>query len=487
MKPIRTPRLWWFIVIVALLIGGTTFAASQQHGDAENNVYVVQAGDSLSKIARNLGISVDDLLAANPQITNPNAIYVGQHLNLPGVSNALPNPQVVIDPPPIPTPLPEPTIAPLPTGNIAEKPTLPAVPQFPVSASQSVGLLPVVTGFQNPVYLTHAGDQSGRVFVVEQRGIVWIVENGVINPVPFLNINQQVLGNTSEKGFLGLAFHPNYAQNGYVFGHYSNLAGDTVVARWTVSTDANLIDPATQKTVLQIPQPFVNHNGGQLSFGPDGYLYLGLGDGGGGGDPLGHGQNASTPFGAILRIDINVSGTYAIPPSNPYVNGGGAPEVWATGLRNPWRFSFDRATGNLFVADVGQNEYEEISLIPAGVGGLNLGWNVLEGNHCYAGAGTCDPAPYLAPIAEYDHSLGCSVTGGYVYRGVEFPSLFGTYLYSDYCTGTIWGLREVAPGDLQTITLAESGLFVSSFGEDEAGEVYVLDYIGGAVYKIVGQ
>ncbi len=481
MKPIRAPKLGWFIVIVALLIGGTTFAANQQHGEGETNVYVVQSGDSLSKIARKLSVTLDALLAANPQITNPNAIYVGQELNLPGVVTVaddlhsdtveppvLPPPEVNIV---APTAVPEPTAAPVVAQGVAT----------------SVGLVPVVTGFQNPVYLTHAKDQSGRLFVVEQRGVVWSVESGVINPVPFLNISQQVLGNTSEKGFLGLAFHPNYAQNGYVFGHYSNLAGDTVISRWTVSADPNIADPASEKVIFQLPQPFVNHNGGELSFGPDGYLYLGLGDGGGGGDPLGHGQNANSLFGAILRIDVNVAGTYAIPTTNPYAQGGGAPEVWATGLRNPWRFSFDRATGNLFVADVGQNEYEEVSLIPAGVGGLNLGWNVLEGSHCYQGAGKCDPAPYLAPIAEYDHSLGCSVTGGYVYRGIESPSLYGTYLYSDYCTGTIWGLREVAPGSLQTTTLAESGLFVSSFGEDEAGEVYVVDYVGGAVYKIVGQ
>lgn len=332
----------------------------------------------------------------------------------------------------------------------------------------------VVSGLYRPVDIQHAGDGSGRLFIIEQPGRIRVVQNGQLLETPFLDITDRVDDEANEQGLLGLAFHPNYKQNGYFYVNYTRSGGDTVIARFHVTGDPNLADPNSEKQLLNLDQPFWNHNGGAVVFGPDGYLYLGLGDGGSGGDPFGNGQSLNTLLGKILRIDVNNGDPYAIPADSPFGN-----EIWVYGLRNPWRMSFDRATGDLWIADVGQNAWEEIDLMPAGSqGGLNFGWSEMEGNHPYDGG----PQPgFTAPIAEYSHDFGCSVTGGYVYRGA-MPEWQGIYLYGDYCTGYIWGLINSANG-WQAEVLFESGFNISTFGEDESGEMYVADH-GGAIYKL---
>jgi glucose/arabinose dehydrogenase len=345
-------------------------------------------------------------------------------------------------------------------------------------------------GFSLPVHVTHAGDGTGRLFVVEQGGRIRILAGGTVSPDPFLDISSRVAC-CGEQGLLSAAFPPGFASKGYFYVNYTRVAdGATVVARYRLFPgNDNAADPASEEIVLTVPQPFANHNGGQLAFGPDGHLYIGMGDGGGGGDPLGAGQNPGTLLGKLLRIDTE-SGTvpYGVPADNPFVGAAGfLPEIWASGLRNPWRFSFDRQTGDLYVGDVGQGTLEEVDFQPAGSGGgENYGWNVMEGANCFAGGG-CDPAGFSLPVAQYDHSLGCSVTGGVVYRGAAFPALRGIYLFGDYCSGRIWGLRMQGPGWENAVLFAPSAapLNVSSFGEDEAGEVYVADYAGGVLLRIV--
>jgi glucose/arabinose dehydrogenase len=333
----------------------------------------------------------------------------------------------------------------------------------------------VVSGLQRPVDIQNAGDGSGRLFIMEQPGRIRVVQNGGLLETPFLDITDRVDDGANEQGLLGLAFHPNYEQNGYFYVNYTRSGGDTVIARYQVTGDPNVADPNSEKQLLNVEQPFSNHNGGVIAFGPDGYMYLGLGDGGLAGDPYKNGQSTTTLLGKVLRIDVNHGDPYTIPADNPFGN-----EIWVYGLRNPWRMSFDRETGDLWIGDVGQGDWEEIDLVPAGsAGGLNFGWSELEGNHPYDG----DPQPgFIAPVAEYSHNQGCSVTGGYVYRGT-MPEWQGVYLYGDYCTGLIWGLVHSGNG-WQAEILFESGFNISTFGEDESGELYVADH-GGAIYKLV--
>lgn len=345
-------------------------------------------------------------------------------------------------------------------------------------------LVEIVSGFTRPLYVIHAGDESERLFVVEQGGRIWILQNGILQSQPFLDVSSLVSRDANERGLLGLAFHPDYAENGYFFINYTDVNGDTVVARYSVSADdPNVADTNSAVTLLQVDQPYGNHNGGHLVFGPDGYLYIGLGDGGSQNDPQGNGQNPHTLLGSILRIDVNGEEGYSIPDDNPFADGTqGAPEVWAYGLRNPWRFTFDRATGDLYIADVGQNRYEEINFEPAdSPGGVNYGWNIYEGRHPFTGSAA--PANMVLPVAEYDHSQGISVTGGYVYRGAELPDLQGVYFYADYATGRIWGLYRDTNGNWQNVIFRDSGLTISSFGEDEAGELYIVDH-GGRVFRL---
>jgi len=345
----------------------------------------------------------------------------------------------------------------------------------------------VASGFTKPLYLTHAGDGSGRLFVVEQAGRILIIDEGGVNPTPFLDIVSIVGSDANEQGLLGLAFHPNYASNGLFFVNYTDKQGDTRIARYSVSDNPDVADPNSAKILLAIDQPYANHNGGQIVFGPDGYLYIGMGDGGAANDPHNNGQNLNALLGKILRIDVDNGDPYAIPQDNPFAsNGQGSPEIWSYGWRNPWRFSFDRATDDMYIADVGQNQYEEVDVELAGTpGGQNYGWRLMEGSHCFA-SNECDPASLglVLPVAEYDHGQGCSITGGYVYRGSQFPALTGVYFYGDYCSSIMWALRHEADGSWSQAELLQSGYTISSFGQDEAGEVYLVNHGAGEIFQL---
>jgi glucose/arabinose dehydrogenase len=327
---------------------------------------------------------------------------------------------------------------------------------------------------QRPVDLQVNG--SGRLFVIEKAGRIRIIENGQLLETPFLDITDRVGSNGNEQGFLGLAFHPKYQENGRFFVNYTDTHGDTVIARFQVTSDPNVADPNSEAQVLGVDQPFPNHNGGVLVFGPDGDLYAGLGDGGSQGDPNGNAQNTSVLLGKILRLDVDSADPYAVPSDNPFGN-----EVWAYGLRNPWRISFDRATKDLYIGDVGQNQWEEIDFLPAGSpGGANFGWDHREGAHDYEGGG---PEGMIDPIAEYSHPEGgCSVTGGYVNRG-SMPEWNGIYIYGDYCTGMIWGLIQV-DGGWQNQLLFDLDVTITSFGQDETGELYLLSD-SGQIFRLV--
>ncbi len=336
----------------------------------------------------------------------------------------------------------------------------------------------VAEGFRQPLFVAHAGDGSGRLYVVEKGGTIRTFDGQ-----PFLDITGRVRSSGSEQGLLGLAFHPRFRENGYFYVNYTDGAGDTVIARFSRGADGRG-DPGSERRLLEQDQPASNHNGGMLAFGPDGFLYLGLGDGGGSNDLYRNAQDWGTVLGKILRIDVDRGDPYAIPPGNPFVGQPGArPEVWAYGLRNPWRFSFDRATGDLYIGDVGQNRYEWVHFEPAGSpGGRNYGWPILEGANCRGGA--CDRAGLVTPVAEYTHDSGCSITGGYVYRGARSPLLQGAYLFADYCTGRIWTTARDAGGRWVTTEMLRLDARISSFGEDADGEVYLTDLAASAVYRV---
>jgi glucose/arabinose dehydrogenase len=350
-------------------------------------------------------------------------------------------------------------------------------------AEVGIAIEEVVTGLVNPVHLTHAGDGSHRLFIVEQRGVIRILRGDRVLPVPFLDISRLVRSG-GEQGLLSIAFPPQYRRSGFFFVNYTNRMGDTVVERYSVSADPDRADPDTAVVVLTIAQPYSNHNGGLLKFGPDGYLYIGMGDGGSAGDPQGHAQNPNSLLGKMLRIDVATL-PYAIPPTNPFV-GPGPPrdEIWALGLRNPWRFSFDRQTGDLYIADVGQNAFEEVDFQPAGSrGGENYGWNILEGAQCFSPTVGCRRDGLTMPVATYRTGPDCSITGGYVYRGRRSRALHGIYIFGDYCSGRIWGLERAGSGRWTVRDLLETPLRISSFGEDESGEIYAVDHRGG-IYRL---
>lgn len=359
------------------------------------------------------------------------------------------------------------------------------------AAERTLELVPVVEDLDSPVCLTHAGDGSGRLFIVEQAGRIKIRFPDRPWTGEFLSITDRVVSG-GEMGLLGLAFHPRFKQNGRLFVNYT--ARDrgrlkTVIAEYRVSDNEPDQASRFERRLLELDQPYSNHNGGQLAFGPDGFLYIGLGDGGGAGDPHRHGQNLKSLLGKILRIDVNAPEGYRIPSDNPFVEprpagsaAGPAPEVWAYGLRNPWRFSFDRATGRLFAGDVGQDRYEEIDLVERGG---NYGWNLMEGTHCYPPSSdeSCNPEGLVLPIAEYDRTEGISVTGGYVYHGQAAPSLQGQYIFGDFGSSAMWALTETSPGRWQRRALLQAPQPISSFGEDEIGELYVVGY-EGTIFRI---
>ena len=419
-------------------------------------------------------------------------------------ADATPTPTATLRPA-LPTPTPTagrepPTPAPPPPAT----PTLTAtpVPPTPAPAATATPVLPDVTleiAYPNlpdgafggrPLFLTFPPDGSNRVAVVSQDGVIVIFRNdpGVASVSTFLDIRDRVNRGGNEEGLLGLAFHPQYADNGFFFVYYSARSPRrSVLSRFSVTGDSNAADPSSESVLLEIEEPFSNHNGGMLAFGPDGMLYVAVGDGGSRADPQGNGQNLATLLGSILRIDVDASGQalgYGIPPDNPFAGPGttqGARgEIWAYGLRNPWRFSFDRANGQLWVGDVGQNRREEIDLVQRGG---NYGWNVMEGNRCFSPSSGCNQQGLELPVIDYDHDLGCSVTGGYVYRGSRAPALVGAYVYADFCSGTIWALRHQGGQVVAQREIAGTRLRISSFGEDASGELYVLAF-DGQVYRL---
>jgi len=366
-------------------------------------------------------------------------------------------------PPPIDTETPAPS----------DTPTSVVASSFP--NPDNYQWLEVATGLARPVDIQNAGDGSGRLFVVEQPGRIRIIQDGQLLETPFLDIAERVNDNGNEQGLLGLAFHPRYEENGLFFVNYTDPNGHNVIARFQVSSDLSIADAASETILISVDDPFPNHNGGVLTFGPDGYLYAGLGDGGSGGDPFGNGQSLETLLGKILRLDVDNGDPYTIPPDNPFGN-----EIWAFGLRNPWRMSFDSVTGDLWIGDVGQNAWEEIDYLPSGSpGGANFGWNIMEGNHPFGGEAQPE---LILPAAEYSHGEGCSVTGGYVYRGA-MPEWQGIYLYGDYCSGVIWGLIKFVEG-WQNQVLFGTNFRISGFGVDESNELYLAN-LGGAIYKLV--
>ncbi len=341
--------------------------------------------------------------------------------------------------------------------------------------------------FAEPMFITHAGDGSGRIFVVEKGGFIRIISGGSVLPTPYLNIDPLVGSGGSEQGLLSMAFSPDYPTNGRFYVNYTNNSGDTVIARYQVSGDPNVANPGSAQIVLTIDQPQSNHNGGQLQFGPDGMLYIGMGDGGGAGDTSNNAQTVNRLLGKMLRINVDAGNptTYTIPIDNPFVGQAGyREEIWHIGLRNPWRFSFDRSTGDMYIADVGQGTWEEIDVQPAAsTGGENWGWRCYEGNVAYNTTG-CQPASsYDFPVHAYNHSGGrCSVTGGYVYRGGQYPRMEGMYFFADYCSGETYGLQFFNNAWV-FLELYDFGGNPTSFGEDEAGNVYVATQ-GGTVYRL---
>ena len=363
------------------------------------------------------------------------------------------------------------------------------------------------------LYITQPKGETDRLFVLNQKGMIYIIRNGLTLKAPFINISDRVHGSLtpgSEEGLLGLAFHPDYNNNGYFYLNYVNKNDSSIVSRFSVSKDPNIADEKTEKIILGIPQPYGNHNGGHLAFGPrDGMLYIGFGDGGKWGDPYNNAQDLNSLLGAILRINVDKGDPYSIPADNPFINQGSKrAEIFCYGLRNPWRFSFDRETNDLTIGDVGQNLWEEINWLSWEKSlGANFGWRTMEGDHCYNPEDFCDTTGLIMPVFEYPNNAsylkiligmdekeatGCSVTGGYVYRGTENPRLWGTYIFGDYCTGRIWSftLNNGKPSNFQNLRTElkkhskDVPLFISSFGEDSFGELYVVDYLG-AIYKFV--
>lgn len=347
------------------------------------------------------------------------------------------------------------------------------------SAPHTMRLEQVGDRFQNPVYVTSPPGDS-RLFVVEQAGRIRVVKNGVASPTSFLDITSRVKSG-GEQGLFSVAFHPNYRTNGFFYVDFTDKHGETHVERFKVSANADIADSASSLLILKIDQPYGNHNGGLVMFGPDGMLYIGMGDGGSGGDPKENGQNRNALLGKILRINVSRTDPYSIPAGNPFPNGAeGKPEVWATGIRNPWRFAFDRTAGLMYIADVGQGEIEEVDVVQSSRAGVNYGWNIMEGDACYHPSSGCNKAGLELPVLTYKHiANACSITGGFVYRGRRVPSIVGHYFYADYCAGWIHSFKyeNGVATDKREWTIPDLGHIVS-FGEDASGELYVVSESG---------
>jgi glucose/arabinose dehydrogenase len=351
---------------------------------------------------------------------------------------------------------------------------------FSIFNAQSINLEEFATGFTAPVEITHANDS--RMFVVQQNGIIKIIQpNGSVNSANFLDISSKITYG-GERGLLGLAFHPQYSTNGYFFVYYNDTSGNITVARYTRSSNPDVADAATEKIILNQPKPFDNHNGGSIHFAPDGYLWIVTGDGGSGGDPNNNGQNKNSLLGKLLRLDINSTGPYNIPADNPFVGTDGADEVWAYGLRNAWKFNFDTVSGNVMIADVGQGNIEEINRMPITQSGINYGWRCYEGNNAYNTSGCTAQSTMTFPVAAYNHSGGrCSITGGYVYRGLQYPALQGKYIFADYCSTQIGILNN---DDSITWSAAFSGNNFSTFGINNQNELFVAAVNNGKIFKV---
>ena len=374
------------------------------------------------------------------------------------------------------------------TARASVSGTAPAPSAAAVSEAPGLTLQEVVSGLDQPIGVEPGPD--GTLLVQERGGRLVGVDPAEGRTWTVVDLGDRVLGE-GERGLLGVAMHPDWPADPRVFVHYSDRDGNTVLSQLRAaetSAPEPTLDRASETVLLQVEQPYPNHNGGQLAFGPDGYLWMGLGDGGSGGDPLGNGQNPETLLGSLLRVDVGEPDAerYAVPPDNPFAQEGGAPEVYHYGLRNPWRFSFDRDNGELFIADVGQNAYEEVNRLPADTGaGLNFGWNVMEASHCFSDA-ACDTGGLVQPWVEYGRDLGCSVTGGYVYRGAAIEVLRGWYVFADFCSGLLFGASVDATRDVTTppVILLETGAQVAALGQDEDGELYVADLASGTIYRV---
>ena len=362
-----------------------------------------------------------------------------------------------------------------------------AAPSLASAATFRLSLARITTGLVSPTQVTNAGDGTNRLFIAEKRGTIRVFEQGALKPGYFMDI-RGLVADSGEQGLLGVAFHADFETNRTLFVYYTRNGGDIVVSRYTTNAAGTNVDETVPRPLLVIEHSArTNHNGGAMAFGPDGYLYLGVGDGGGSGDPLNNAQKRTTHLGKILRIDVNGTGAgpydrYAIPPTNPYAGAAyGLDEIWAFGLRNPWRISFDRASGRLFIADVGQDRYEEIDReLPGAAGGKNYGWSAMEGKHCYKPS-RCPMAGDTLPVAEYSHAGGnCSITGGFVYRGTLQPALVGQYIFADFCSGRLWTMPYAG---LVVTLRGDSNLMVTSFGESEGGEVYAVTATGG-LYRV---
>jgi len=378
---------------------------------------------------------------------------------------------------------PGPTSSPgSPTG-----PSSPAASSSFEPAVVTVRAEPLVTIDGRP--LAFAALPDGRLVVASQDGRAWVLDPGdpgSAGRAPLVDLRDRVLSG-GERGLLGIAVHPRFPDDRRFFVHYTDLDGGTVVSSLEANAEGSALDPASERRILEVEQPYANHNGGAVAFGPDGYLYVSLGDGGSGGDPHGNGQSLDTLLGKILRLDVDVAGgdAYAIPTGNPWAGGGGRPEIWHTGLRNPWRLSFDRETGDLWIGDVGQGALEEVDVARSAEGGRNFGWNVMEGRHCFRSDG-CDRTGLVEPVAEYDHSVGCTVIGGFVYRGAEYPLLRGGYLFADYCSGRIWAITAAGDGFREPVEVGRAGAGLAAFGEDAAGELYLAN-LDGTISRITAR